>query len=230
MQKYKSRWVAPVLFALFVSPLVFVGCASLDLRPERNQAQAVAVVEELGGLVQYDYQRPDPKLPNHFDPDAVPKTPGHVVFVDLGDTSITNEDLKFLRSFPRLENLILSNTSITGGGLAHLQGLKNLKALSLWNTPVDDAGLRYIESHKKLWLLILDGTNITDAGLVYLEGLTNLEEWLGLTNTQITDDGLRHLEGLVKLRSLNLRKTKVTAAGAAELKRALSNTMISHGS
>lgn len=242
MQKNKNRWVVFALIAFFAALLVFASLASLNVASKRNQVQAVAIIEELGGSVRYDYEKEDPKVPNLFKRDAVPKAPnwlrkrlgdeyfGHVVSVDLSDTSVTDDDLKALRGFPHLEILNLANTSITGNGLAHLQKLTDLKVLSLWNTSVDDAGLSHIEKLTKLWQLVLDGTNISDAGLVHLEKLTNLEEWLGLTHTDITDDGLHHLEGLAKLRSLNLRMTKVTDSGAAKLKRVLSNTEISHGS
>jgi hypothetical protein len=46
-------------------------------------------------------------------------------------------------------------------------------------------------------------------------------QMLGLFDTAVTDAGLTHLSGLTRLRSLNVRVTRVTAAGVAWLKSVL---------
>jgi hypothetical protein len=52
---------------------------------------------------------------------------------------------------------------------------------------------------------------------------------LRLTNAQITDAGLSFLHGLSHLRHLDLRGTRVTGAGVAELQRALPHLQIERG-
>jgi hypothetical protein len=42
-----------------------------------------------------------------------------------------------------------------------------------------------------------------------------------LNDTKVTDAGLQHLKGLKHLRRLDVRKTNVTEAGVADLRRAL---------
>jgi hypothetical protein len=42
-----------------------------------------------------------------------------------------------------------------------------------------------------------------------------------LSETQVSDAGIKHLAGLNKLDSLDLRGTRATAAGVAELQKAL---------
>lgn len=206
-----------------------------DVSPEirqlhRDQEKAVEVVERLGGRVFYEYQ--GGSEPNSFNPDARPPDPDKlywVVFIDLKETRIKDDDLKILRKFPHLVNLDLEKTNITGTGLEYLSDLQDLACLNLAGTNVDDAALKHLNKHKKLWMLLLDQTKITDDGLKHLSQLTNLEEWLGLTGTEITDDGLKHLHKLTKLRHLNLRLTAVTDKAAKELKKKLTKADISQG-
>jgi hypothetical protein len=189
-----------------------------------TQAEAVAVIENLGGSVDYSLRD------ERFGQLRI------VATVDLANTAVTDEDLECLRNLPHLwdlnlyntpvtdegleclrnlshlMSLYLSNTRITGSGLAHLQGLTDLEVLYLSNTSVDNAGLRYIKGLAKMYQLVLDGTDVSDAGLVHLEGMTNLER-LGLANTGVTDAGLHHLHALPKLQRVNLTQTKVTDAG-----------------
>jgi hypothetical protein len=47
-----------------------------------------------------------------------------------------------------------------------------------------------------------------------------------LDQCQITDAGLEHLKGLKNLKAVNLRATKVTDAGVADLQKALPNCKI----
>jgi internalin A len=49
---------------------------------------------------------------------------------------------------------------------------------------------------------------------------------LTVSDTKVTDSGLVHLKGLTKLLELDLRKTKVTTAGVADLQKAIPNCKI----
>ena len=68
-------------------------------------------------------------------------------------------------------------------------------------------------------------------GLVHLKGLTNLQSLTLMgrfdNSSQITDAGLAHLKGLANLKKCNLLGTKITAAGVADLQKALPNCKIS---
>ncbi len=58
--------------------------------------------------------------------------------------------------------------------------------------------------------------------------LTGLQT-LRLIQSQVTDRGLEYLKGLTSLREVELRFTQVTDVGANDLKKALPNCRIHHG-
>jgi len=80
-------------------------------------------------------------------------------------------------------------------------------------------------------VLYLHGTQITDAGLKEVAKLQNLKT-LVLANTQITNEGLRHLMGIAsqdqRLTYISLVNTKVTADGAAALRKFLPECEVIH--
>ncbi|HEV3341171.1 MAG TPA: leucine-rich repeat domain-containing protein [Pirellulales bacterium] len=85
------------------------------------------------------------------------------------------------------------------------------------------APLRSLFGMKELWL---NNTDITDAQLVSLRGLTGLQRLVLRHNIRITDAGLQHLRGLRDLQLLDLRGTRVTDAGMAQLQAAMPNCQI----
>ncbi len=126
--------------------------------------------------------------------------------VDLGlaGKSATDEDLKLVKTLPKVVELDLHGTAIT------------------------DEGLSNIESFGGLTRLHLEKTGITDAGLAHLKGLTNLV-YLNLYSTGVTDAGLANLSGLKSLKNVYLWQTKVTDAGAAALKKELPGATLNRG-
>ncbi len=206
----------------------------------RRQRRMVERVLHLGGHVEYDYRITRDRRGRTIGvPNARPGAPAwlvwvfgidafqNVVFVDLGETQATDDDLALIGLVPSVESVVLTSTPITSDGLRHLRGLSRLRVLSLWKTAIDDRGLAHLAGHTGLENLVLDNTGIGDAGLVHLRDLTELEEWLGLCHTKVTDAGLPNLARLRKLRSLNLIGTQATKAGMRELQKSLPNTDIS---
>jgi len=72
----------------------------------------------------------------------------------------------------------------------------------------------------------LTSTGFTDGDLARLTDLSGIASLL-LCQNEITDAGLHHLKGMSQLRTLCLHQTRVSAEGAAELKRALPQLEIS---
>ena len=199
------RW--QLLFALLLS----IPCIWFVAKMEHAARQKAAVeeIENLGGLVWFDYQ---------FDvsgvevPDAEP--PGEPWLRRLlgGDF------------FTTVTKLDLTQTEIADAGLKHLEGLTDLQSLSLGDR-VTDTGLEHLKGSAQLHMLSLRATKVTDAGLANLKALRQLQ-WLDLAETTVTDAGLEQLKGLTRLQSLDLRGTEVTDAGLKALQKALPNCKI----
>ena len=109
-----------------------------------------------------------------------------LVWLDLGNTSVTDDALQALPSFQYLMQLHLENTQITSAGLAYLQDLSYLEYLNLYGTPVDDEGIQQLASLKNLKKLYLWQTDVTKEGVEQLqEALPTLE-----INTGVTQDSV----------------------------------------
>jgi hypothetical protein len=140
---------------LVVVTVVVCGVGWLGSRVQkgRQQQTAVAVVEKLGGNVQFDYEfnsqgweahaiSPGPAwlralLGDHFF--------GNVKIVNLSDTRVTDDDLTQLKGLAKLEFLVLNRTQVTDAGMKNLIGLSRLKRLDLHDTQVTDAGVSSLQ-------------------------------------------------------------------------------------
>ncbi len=135
-----------------------------------------------------------------------------VICPKVSDAGVAN-----VRGLTNLDTLYLSHTQLTDKGLAALTQLEKLERLYLTDTRITDAGFVHLAGLKSLQLLSLENTATTDAGLAQLEPLTNLQT-LYLTDTKITDAGLRHLKPLQELRTLKLKDTAISDSGLNQLK------------
>ena len=121
----------------------------------------------------------------------------------------------------------LGGTQIAGAHLGRLVTFTKLQTLSLFDTSVGDDGLEQIAEFKTLKALYLGRTRVTDAGLKRWPGGANGSEvgggpalqTLGLSDTAVSDASFDVLATFPHLKSVNLRHTRVTAAGVARLKR-----------
>jgi len=121
---------------------------------------------------------------------------GEVLWIDLSETGLRDDDLASLSKLPGLQFLFIDNTQVTDAAMLHLKLLTQLRELGL------------------------SSTRVTDKGLTNLGELTKLK-WLALAGTQVTDAGLVHLSELSSLKEIWLRETKVSNAGVAKLQEAL---------
>lgn len=97
---------------------------------------------------------------------------GHLT-VSLSGNSITDEGLRHVARYRRLNHLVLADTQITDAGLAHLKDCRDLSGVSLNDTAVTDAGLAHLDGIPQLNYLHLNDTRVTDAGILRaLETLT----------------------------------------------------------
>jgi hypothetical protein len=193
------RWgIAIVLIAL----AAWAGWHTFRVFQQRN---VVAHIDELGGVVTYDYDYFDPEDRENKPPpkSALANVLGDdytqsVVEVNLSGSgeSLTDDDLEKLSSLGAMRKLSISNgRDITDDGLKHLAKMPNLEwlVLSKFENVTDD-GLAVLESLPELKKLELHGLpEITDKGLAHLAELANLRE-LRITSCKIDGSGWQHLD------------------------------------
>jgi internalin A len=125
----------------------------LAMTGRADEAGVIKAVEALGGKVTVD--------------DKQPGKP--VVGVNLDESKVTDNDLKQLKEFKKLQTLSLDSTKITDAGLKELKEITSLQALSLNGTKVTDNGLKELKELKNLKSLAVAGTAVTDAGVKELK-------------------------------------------------------------
>ena len=160
-----------------------------------------------------------------------------VLSLNLADTRITDNGLRYLSKLDNLWILSLRGTRVTDEGLVHLTGLSNLDELVLDDTNITGQGLQHLSRLPSLSTLRLQGTAIDDASLAKLHQLSSLEMVM-LAGTPITDAGLEHLQTLDGLEAIFLHDSGsgvpqnvplgVTDNGIADLQRSLPNCHV-HG-
>jgi serine/threonine protein kinase/Leucine-rich repeat (LRR) protein len=152
----------------------------------------------------------------------------------------------WLANFPKLPSLtrlVLDNNGLDGEMLAHLAKYATLTELSLVNSGLHDQTLTQLPKLPGMKRLVLDGNDIRGLGIAALSeqpALTDLSlgcptlgdltaknlaelkqlKRLSLAGSGLSDAGIKHLASLSNLESLDLRRTKATAAGIAELRTA----------
>jgi tRNA A-37 threonylcarbamoyl transferase component Bud32 len=150
----------------------------------------------------------------------------------LWATGITDEGLVHLHDLEQLEVLRLGTNAITPSGLQGLGELPALKELQLYGCPFDDADLRELMNWpyaKQLTSLSIGGTKITSQGVESLVNASSLRT-LWLDDTQIGDDALPFLTQLASLSFLDVRNTRLSPRGVAELRHALRDCRVNHNS
>lgn len=129
----------------------------------------------------------------------------------LDGLPIRDEHLQFLAPLTKLEKLDLGQTEVAGDGLKYLAGLTNLATLSFGaNGTLRSDGLRHL---LPLYAGERKGTN----ECVLILG------WTG-----VDDSAVEVLKQFRRLTTLNLKSTKISAAGLRELERALPATTVEY--
>ena len=164
--------------------------------------------------------------------------------LSLVKSGLNDKSLENLPKLPTLRRLVLDGNAIAGPGMSALEKQSTLIELSLVNAGLNDLSLAQLPKLPELKRLVLDGNEIRGGGIAVLKTqpelidlslgcptltdltarqLTELKQLtrLSLAGSSLTDVGIKHLAGLTNLESLDLRRTKATAAGINELKAAL---------
>jgi hypothetical protein len=89
---------------------------------------------------------------------------GHIIWLDLARSRVTDAGLQLLTQMNHLEKLELQDTGITDGALKWIAPLAGLQVLNLNGTRITDGGLPSLAQLKDLHHLYLFNTAVTDAG------------------------------------------------------------------
>lgn len=83
-----------------------------------------------------------------------------IVYLDLGNTQITDAIFDELATLPNLTILKLDNTSLHGKNIEKLKGLPYLKSINLTSTNFEESQLPHLSSFKKLRTVYLYNTKV----------------------------------------------------------------------
>ena len=163
--KHKRHWLRfslkTLMIVMTVATVAFGGW--VQYRRQRAQEnrervakveEAVAEIQEWGGVVFYEYEelRRQTWLERQFDDPGDTDDPVglfNVTEVYLNPPHATDADLEHLRSLTTLRELNINQsygeTKVTDAGLEHLKGLKSLRYLHFSETIVTDEGVKQLQ-------------------------------------------------------------------------------------
>jgi hypothetical protein len=148
--RHKRRWFQYGLLALpllLAIPGIWLG---VKMEHAGRQKAVIEVIENLGGVVWYDYQFDKYDIPNskYAEPPGPPwlrRYLGDDFFItvtklDLTQTEIGNAELQQIECLTDLQSLSLGDM-VGDAGLAHLSGLSKLQWLDLRKTQCTATGI-----------------------------------------------------------------------------------------
>jgi len=91
-----------------------------------------------------------------------------LIWLDLGETAVTDSGLAGLARMKNLRRLQLDHTVVTGAGLVHLAGLTQLESLNLVGILLTDADLPALAKLPRLRTLFVWNTSVSDEALAQL--------------------------------------------------------------
>lgn len=150
---------------------------------------------------------------------ARPTSPAEVQQLHLDGTKVTPAGLKEISRIKSLRHLNVKDTRVTAAGLKHVAGLP-LTSLDVSPGILTDETLQFLRDNKMLHVL----ANARGKGgrPASLDSII----FMSLDDAPITDASVKHLLAMKSLVGVNLRRTRVSDKGVAELKTALPKVRI----
>lgn len=127
-----------------------------------------------------------------------------------------------------LESLWVQEVGLTPSDVAAISKAGNLRTLMMGQNAIKTGSFGPLGRLTKLVTLDLSETGIEDEDLKVLRDMPNLK-YLHLDHTKITNRGVGHIAACRKLEIMSLVGTKVTKAGADQLRKELPNLIFSWG-
>lgn len=123
---------------------------------------AVSPVAQGSNYLQVSFAASDTVTPQQLQ--LLQQISQQVIWLKLGGTSVTDEQLKDIAQLKSITRLSLEKTAITDRGLAYLNTLIHTGYLNLSFTGITDNGLQKLTGLKNLRQLYLFGTPVTAGG------------------------------------------------------------------
>lgn len=181
------------------------------VRGARIQRDAVAAIEETGGLAYYDWESTNGDVINGGGPPA-PWWLCELIGIDC---------------FGHVDAVWYRGSTQSEAAIAAVGRLTRLRYLNMDHTLTTDANLVHVADLTSLHDLFLSDDQVTNAGMVHLGRLSNLSR-LFLAGTSVTNAGMVQLGRLTNLSYLDLRQTRVSEVGRRKLQQALPNLKIDY--
>ena len=131
----------------------------------------------------------------------LPKLSDQIVWLQLGQTALSDAGLAHIGKLKNLQKLHLEQTKVTDAGLKQLRGLPYLEYLNLYGTAVTDAGLNELASLKSLRTVYVWQTSVTPQGLATLRKRKPSLAVIGAADQEVTAEPKR--ESLAKAGIIN---------------------------
>ena len=131
--------------------------------------------------------------------------------LELGGVGLTDNDLKILKSLPKLQELTVSRRGsqgpgVTDAGMDAIASIKNLRKLNVVWLPITNAAFGHLKPLQCLEeLQILYTNSISDPAIKDVAALRNLQ-MLDISGTAVKGPGLVELAALKKLHTLSLHR------------------------
>ncbi|HUG67584.1 MAG TPA: hypothetical protein VMM76_07525 [Pirellulaceae bacterium] len=206
-----------------------IGALSVRMLAAQRQAAAVKAIQQIGGIVTYDWEVDDTgtRIANVEEPslDGWRAVLGLDFFYDVYQVQfpkdVTDDGVRHIKDVRTVRAVNLAYCfDISDQAIQYLTALPNLRVLELYaNDPIERNNFVPIEFD-----LTKQG-QITETSLEYIGRIRSLEE-LSLWDDDYSDRGIMQLSHLPELRYVFLRSSRVTEAGIARLQQALPNTIV----
>ena len=137
--------------------------------------------------------------------------------LDLSHTELVDADFEVIGRMRELSLLILYGSPVEGRNLDHLSGCRSLTALQLLQVHCDQNLLDAVGRLPQLERLNLTGTRLTDLDLSPLARMPNLKVLI-LDSTELSDTQMLELSGLKQLEELSLSGNNVSEEAVSRLR------------
>src|SRR4051812_29769676 len=122
------------IMILFLGLILSGGANGAPSGDAAATARAIAEIEKVGGVVEYDEENPE----------------NGVAVVRFVKARVTDSVLVHLRAFPLLLLLELKDAPVSDAAITNLRPLKRLESLTISHTRITDTGLECLESLTEL--------------------------------------------------------------------------------